>query len=275
MGGSIGYGMGTDSTARSTHGMIRGVRDLLGRAAIGIGLAATIVMAIGYAYVFNAIGTPPADDLAALDVPADGTAVPALLADRLPAYVASVEGEVVVLDARAPRAANAAAVLLAWCASEQAFVDPIGKRAFNARGEPLSGEGPGLTVFDTRTSEDDARVIVGPTTRTSAGAPITGREVECAAEKLTAHAPDADDIFDPSVALDQEPPGWIWLEGTLLAANGEVRLCDGLGGACADWAVASGIDPATVQETRGRFIGRVRDGAIAGIIIVPDLGGSS
>ena len=92
--------------------------------------------------------------------------------------------------------------------------------------------------------------------------------------ELIGHAIDPAEIFDPSVAVDEEPPGWIWLEGTLVAADDEARLCDGLEDGCDAWAVATGIDPATVTETRGQFIGRVRDGAIAGLIIVPDLGGS-
>ena len=255
--------------------MIAGVRDLIGRAAIGVALAATVVMAIGYAFVFSAIGTPPSGDLATLDVPADGTAVPALLAEGQPAYVAAIGGQAVVLDARAPRAANAAAVLVAWCEAEHAFVDVVGAQAFGASGEPLDGEGPGLTVFDTRPAADARRVIVEPTTRTPTGSPATSRDVDCATDTLDAHGPRANEIFDPSVAVDQEPPGWIWLEGTLTAVDGEARLCDGLEAECEAWAVASGIDPATLDRTPGRFIGRVRDGAIAGIIIVPDLGGPS
>jgi hypothetical protein len=91
-----------------------------------------------------------------------------------------------------------------------------------------------------------------------------------------AHAPDPDEIFDPSVALDEEPPGWIWIEGRLEAADGGVRLCDGLDGPCATSAVVAGIDPATLEPLTGIFHGRVRDGALRDLSIlppVPDAGG--
>ena len=255
--------------------MIADVRDLLGRAAIGIALAATVVMAVGYAYVFRAIGTPPAGDLATLEVPAEGTAMPVLLDEGLPAYVANAGGQAVVLDARAPHPANAAAVLLAWCEQERAFVDLIGGRTFDITGRPLAGSGQGLSVYRTRPSGEAGRVIVESSATIATGGPATSREVDCEPSDLATHGTDEDQVFDPSVAIDQEPPGWIWLEGTLTPADDEARLCDGLARGCEEWAVASGIDPANLEVTRGRFIGRVRDGAIAGIIIVPALGGSS
>ncbi len=256
--------------------MIPDVRDLLGRAAIAIALAATVVMTIGYAYVFRAIGTPPAADLATLEVPAAGTAMPILLDEGLPAYVANAGGQAVVLDARAPHPANAAAVLVAWCEREQAFVDLVGERAYDITGRPLSGSGQGLSVYRTRPSGEAGRVIVESSSAMAPGGdPATAREVECEPIDLATHRTDNDQVFDPSVAVDQEPPGWIWLEGTLIAVGTEARLCDGLDGGCDGWAVAGGIDPANLEVTRGRFIGRVRDGAIAGIIIVPALGGSS
>ena len=250
------------------------MRDLLGRAAIGIALAATVVMAVGYAYVFSAIGTPPAGDVGTFDVPADGTAVPVLLNDGQPAWVATLDGEAVVLDARAPRADGSPAVLLAWCEAEGAFLDLVEGRPFDMRGRPLAGSDGGLVVYRTRTAEDDARIIVESSSSEVTGGPATAREVECPARGIALHRADEGEIFDPSVALEQEPPGWIWLEGTLTAVNDEARLCDGLGGGCDSWAAAGGIDPANLRETRGRFIGRVRDGAIAGLIIVPDLGES-
>ena len=237
-------------------------------------VVACVVMAIGYAFVFNAIGTPPAGDLATLDVPSDGTAAVDLLDEGQPVFVTALDGSVTVIDARAPRAPNTASTLVAWCRSEAAFVDLATGRSFDAAGRPLDGDVPGLSVYRTRPSDEGARVVVEPTSMTASANGATERTVTCPVSELIGHAIDPAEIFDPSVAVDEEPPGWIWLEGTLVAADDEARLCDGLEDGCDAWAVASGIDPATVTETRGQFIGRVRDGAIAGLIIVPDLGGS-
>jgi hypothetical protein len=84
------------------------------------------------------------------------------------------------------------------------------------------------------------------------------------------HRPAAGEVFDPSVAVESEPPGVIWLEGTLRAIGNQALLCDGIGdatGDCADGAVARGIDPASIRPegTAGLFIGIVRDGGITGL----------
>ena len=71
---------------------------------------------------------------------------------------------------------------------------------------------------------------------------------ECWVDIAVMHVPDADEVFDPSVAADEEPPGWIWLEGRLVAAGGQALLCDGHGGDCATGAVVRGIDPATIAD---------------------------
>jgi hypothetical protein len=88
--------------------------------------------------------------------------------------------------------------------------------------------------------------------------------VACEARRLV-HRPEAGEIFDPSVAADEEPPGWVWLEGSLVAIRGQVLLCDA-GGDCGTGMVAHGIDPAKVGidglDFDGLFLGRVRDGAI-------------
>ena len=89
------------------------------------------------------------------------------------------------------------------------------------------------------------------------------------------HRPAGGEVFDPSVAVEGEPPGWIWLEGALVAADeGDVRLCDRAGTDCASWAPVGGIDPASLasgREAEGLFIGLVRDDAIEGLMFVPNL----
>ena len=76
----------------------------------------------------------------------------------------------------------------------------------------------------------DRTDLIAVTTATSrvdhpaAPAPRTG--AGCS-EPWLIHEPVPDEIFDPSVALDQEPPGWIWLDGTLaLQGDGSILLCD-------------------------------------------------
>ena len=78
------------------------------------------------------------------------------------------------------------------------------------------------------------------------------------------------------MAVREEAPGWIWLDGSLQAnPDGELRLCDRHAAACATGAEVVGIDPATLgsgaQGPEGLFVGRVRDDAIEGLMFVPDL----
>jgi hypothetical protein len=72
------------------------------------------------------------------------------------------------------------------------------------------------------------------------------------------------------MAVESEPPGVIWLEGTLRAIGNQALLCDRVdesSGDCASGAVARGIDPASIpaEGTTGLFIGVVRDGGITGL----------
>jgi hypothetical protein len=81
------------------------------------------------------------------------------------------------------------------------------------------------------------------------------------------HEPEAGEVFDPSVAADQEPPGWIWVEGRLEPIGGQALLCDDLDADdCESGAVVRGIDPdglaGVSYHLSGLFLGRVRDGAI-------------
>ena len=101
-------------------------------------------------------------------------------------------------------------------------------------------------------------------------------ETTCSGAAWLVHEPTPGEVFDPSVAVTEEAPGWIWLEGSLAVTDeGGVRLCDRGEADCATGAEVVGIDPAGVgsagQGSAGFFIGRVRDDAIEGLMFVPDL----
>jgi hypothetical protein len=254
------------------------VQDLGGRVVIGLGVIVAAVVALGYVFVYLGIATPPGGDLGTLAVPPAGDVLAARLDDGRPVYVSNIGDEVHVVDARAPHSGGEVAPLLAWCVAGGTFLDLAGGRSYGADGARLvEGGGTGLTLYRTRPDEDATRVIVEAEAG-SAGA--AGGDADTAAPGCPAnsawviHTPEEFEIFDPSVAADEEPPGWIWLEGTLGVTDGEARLCDGLGVGCATWAPVTGIDPATDPSVEGRFIGRVRDGAVEDLVVVPDLGGS-
>jgi hypothetical protein len=249
------------------------MRDLGRRLLIGLAAVAVVVMVVGYAFIFRGIATPVRGDLGTLDLPPDGEAVAAVLDDGRPVWVVADPQGDWVLEARAPRSAGEPGALVAWCARERIFVDAPTGAVFAPDGTMLDGPlTSGLVAFATRPADAGARVVIGSE---SAARPVAGPSAEqpvpCEAGSWTAHEPAADEVFDPSVAADQEPPGWIWLEGTLRAVDGGARLCDGSDPACGGSAVAEGIDPATIPSDgiEGRFIGLVRDGAIEGLAIVP------
>jgi hypothetical protein len=132
-----------------------------------------------------------------------------------------------------------------------------------------------MVAHDVRPSpEDPSRIIVGSDAAAQGRGPETGGPPDpaCPANAWVMHEARAGETFDPSVAVEQEPPGWIWLEGTARVVDGEVRICDGRTGGCEASADTVGIDPASLRggTTSGQFIGRVRDGAIENLILVPD-----
>jgi hypothetical protein len=251
--------------------------DLGRRLLIGLGVITVGIMAIGYAYIFGGIATPVSDARAVLDLPPSGTASATLLDDGRPVFVVNdPEAGVWVIDAQRPQPPGTLGVLVAWCPETRLFVDLGDGATYAPDGRLLGGPADqGLVAFATRPAPDEpARVIVGPGTelrgRVDAGAePPTG----CTSGSVV-HEPHGDETFDPSVAADQEPPGWIWLEGTVRVIDEAVRLCDGRGRACEGFAPTVGIDPASLDDDAagvgGRFIGRVRDDAIEGLILVPD-----
>ena len=109
---------------------------------------------------------------------------------------------------------------------------------------------PPLIAYASRADPDDpSRVIVGSnTTVQGAGPEIDGPlRRRPAAVRRVVHEPAPTEVFDPSVAVREEAPGWIWLDGSLQATrDGELRLCDRGAAACATGAEVVGIDPATL-----------------------------
>jgi len=255
------------------------MRDLGRRLLIGLAVVAAAVMAIGYAFIAGRIATPIESDLGTFDVPAEADARAVLLADGRPAFIVASAGEVIVLDARGRHAAGFPGRLVAWCdTSIPYFTDPLDDATYAADGTRLAGPtGPGLVRYPV-SNADDGMIRVAADGTAAGQLHDFAMPVECDGSQVV-HAPTPGEIFDPSVAADEEPPGWVWLEGRLRSEAGEPVLCDGLDGGCATFAPVGGIDPALVpheeQALIGSFIGRVRDGVIVDLNFVPDPGGSS
>ncbi|MBW3613137.1 MAG: hypothetical protein KY392_04675 [Chloroflexi bacterium] len=256
------------------------MRDLGQRLLIGLGAGAAVLMAIGYAFIAGNLAAPLGGDLGTFEIPGPAPATAAvLLDDGRPAFVVATRSDVAVVDARAPVAAGVPGRLVTWCDLDPAgiFVDPLDGTTWEWDGALRSGQGTdGLVRYRVRSSSEDATIVVGSEGH-SAGV-TSGERVapDCPADTWVSHRPSEGEVFDPSVAADEEPPGWVWLEGTLVADGDGVRLCDGLGGGCATWASVAGIDPAQVPvpAPAGHFLGRVRDGAIVDLQFVPAAGGS-
>ena len=258
----------------------RAVRDFGRRLLIALAVIAAGATAIGYAFIAGGIAAPARGERAVLEVPASGMATAAVLDDGRPVFVVNdPDRGVWVVDAQGRQRSGTPAVLVSWCPTTRIFADPAAGSGFAPNGELRWGPAEGgLVVFATRSAPDDpSRVIVGSdTTVQGRGAETDGPpETTCSDSSWLVHRPPAGEVFDPSVAVSEEPPGWIWLEGLLAATNdGGVQLCDAAPADCATGVPVGGIDPATVaggQGLEGLFIGRVRDGAIEGLMSVPDL----
>lgn len=242
-----------------------------------IGLAAVVVglMAVGYAFIFRGVATAPDSAPTELEVPALGRVVATALDDGTPVFAVNLPATLAVLDARAPAGAGAVPMLVAWCEEISMFEtgrtgegDVAGTLGFEPDGASLGPfQSPGLTRYAVSQSGD--RMIVLGTTTQARGR--IDRPPDCpAGSDRVLHRPEEGEVFDPSVAAESEPPGVIWLEGTLRAVGNQALLCDELGdasGDCASGAVARGIDPASIPAagTSGLFIGVVRDGGITGL----------
>ncbi len=250
---------------RRSHGIIGFVNTLAGRVAIGLGVIVAALVGIGYAFVYAGIAAPLEADLGTLAAPDEGVRA-AYLADGRPVFVVRAADGIHVVDARAPVDSGAPGHLVVFC--DPLFSDLSGGSTFAADGGLDGGVAhESLTVYPLTVTSGGREVTVG-----SGGAPAPSRlgeqtgSNECWVDIAVMHVPDAGEVFDPSVAADEEPPGWIWLEGRLVAAGGQALLCDGHDGDCATGAVVRGIDPATIADNPlgydGYFLGRVHDGAI-------------
>ncbi len=255
------------------------MRDLGRRLLIGLAVVAAAVMAIGYAFIAGRIAAPIESDLGTFDVPDVDGARAVLLADGRPAFIVATDGDVIVVDARGRHAAGAPGRLVAWCArTTPYFVDPLDDATYAADGKRRAGStGPGLVRYPV-SDADDGRIRVAADGTAAGQLNDVALPIECDGRQVV-HAPTPGEVFDPSVAAEEEPPGWIWLEGRLVAEGGEAILCDGLDRRVPTFAAVGGIDPASVPEggdaLAGSFIGRVRDGVIVDLNFVPDPGGPS
>jgi len=257
------------------------VRDLGRRLLIGLAVVAAIATAVGYSFIAGGIAAPVRGDRAILDVPASGTAQATILDDGQPVFVVNdPDRGVWVIDAQGRQPSGALPVLVTWCPTARIFGDPASGTAYAPDGELRWGNAEGgLVVYATRADPDDAsRVIVGSNTTVQGSGPETDGppETTCSGSSWVVHEPAPGEVFDPSVAVREEAPGWIWLDGSLQAnPDGELRLCDRHAAGCATGAEVVGIDPATLgsgaQGPEGLFVGRVRDDAIEGLMFVPDL----
>lgn len=240
---------------------------------VGLGVALAAVVAVGYASVYLGIAQPPGGVVSILTVPPAGTVAAATLDDGMPVFVTRVEGEPVVLDARAPHVDGEPDRLVAWCVEVGFFLDPIHGGSFAASGEVLGASADaGMRRLEVMPRDGGARVAITTGSSVAGGAPADTVALDCVpGSEWVVHVPSGDVVFDPSVAADQEPEGWVWVEGRLEAVADAVRLCDGMSGPCATYAEVNGIDPAAVAATRGLFLARVQDDALRDLVIVPDI----
>jgi hypothetical protein len=254
------------------------MRDLGRRLLIGLAVMAAAVMAIGYAMIAGRIAAPLESDLGTFSTPATDGAQAVLLADGRPAFIVANEGDVTVVDARGRHAPNAPGRLVGWC-DTGVFLDLVDRTAYDATGRLVGGPAAdGLVIHPVRSVDDGSRFVVGGDgsgAGRAAGEPVAP---DCPSNGWVVHRPDPDEVFDPSVAAAEEPPGWAWLEGRLGTDGDEPVLCDGLEGDCATFAPVGGIDPALIprdeQALIGSFIGRVQDGVIVELNFVPEPGGT-
>jgi hypothetical protein len=252
------------------------MRDWLRFGLIGIAVLAVVVMAIGYAFIFRGVASRPLGTLGTFAVPPMGRVVAMTLDDGTPVFFLNLPGELAVLDARSPVAPGSVPVLVAWCddigAFETGFLgegDLVNTLGFEPDGSSFGlFESPGLARYAVRQESRSRVVVVDSTSR--AGGRIDGPPDCPEGAARVMHEPRDGEVFDASVAVEGEPPGVIWLEGTLRAIGDQAVLCDATRAGsddCAEGAPAAGIDPATIgpDGIAGLFVGVVRDGAISGL----------
>lgn len=249
------------------------MRDLTGRLFLVIAASVAILVGIGYGLMASGIASPVRGNLGTVLVPPETGAIATFLGDGRPALVVRIDDAVHVVDARAPAVAGAPLALVAWCAEEGTLVDTLNGGRFAPDGSLVGGAPRGLVVHPTSATDDGQYVLVGSEGTPASGTAAGSVAAECAGE-IVGHEPEPGEAFDPSVAADEEPPGWIWLEGRLEAVGALVLLCDDPDGTdCATGAAVHGIDPARLaarsEHMSGFFIGRVGDGVIDELYSVP------
>ena len=228
---------------------------------------------MGYAFIFGGVAAPTGG-LGTLEIPPNGQAVATRLDDGRPVFVTAAGGSAWVLDAREPREPGEVDALLAWCPTDGAFIGTRPTSIFAADGSSLRDSG-GMTAYATAPADGAAsRVVVGAETSVRPVAALPRQlSYRCGPGDWVSHGAEPDEIFDPSVAADAEPPGWIWLEGTLRPIGDKSVLCDGINRAdgCPMGVAANGIDPATLAAggVAGLFLGTVHDGTIEGLTFAP------
>jgi hypothetical protein len=248
-------------------------------APIALGVLLVAMAAVGYAQLAPGIANPRANLRATVRQPPAGETLAAFLDDGRPVFVAHDEsGALAVLDAQSSHVPSGVGQLLAWCSVDRHFEDRFGGSTFAPSGARIDGPAPsGLRAYGLQ-SLPERTDLIGVTSATFAvdrpGPPGPATGAGCSGPWLV-HEPDPDDIFDPSVAVDQEPSDWIWLDGRMAQVGDQVVLCDASAADCATFAALPGIAPAYLNAVpgpgQGRWIGRVRDGAIEGVIRVPTL----
>lgn len=259
----------------------RAMRTLRRWAPIGLGVVVVGLSAVGYGLLAPRIADSTRDQRGTLAIPPPGTARALFLDDGRPVYVvADDDGTPVVLDAQGGHVPSGAGHLVAWCPATQFFEDLFSGGAYTADGRRIDGPSPsGLLRYGVEAVPERPDLLAVTTTTQRLGdagdtADPSSVPHTCPDAWLV-HQPDPDEIFDPSVAAAQEPEDWVWLEGTLTDTGAAMlRLCDASAIDCASGA-ATGIDPAYLAagglEVPNLLIGRVRDGAIEGLIRVPEL----
>lgn len=246
------------------------MREVLRRLPLALAAVIAVIVGIGYGITALAVATPPGEDLGTVRVPDVGDAEPVLLADGRPVFVVRTADAVNVVDARQPRPAGTPGRLVTWC--DGGFVDRAGGISYTASGELVAGTArSGLIRYPLVATGDGSVTVVGE------GAPAEPSRRDaprpsCDPGAVRAHRPSAGELFDPSVAADEEPPGWIWLEGRLEAVAGLAVLCNDPGATdCAAGATVPGIDPATLssEPLTGLFYGRIDDGDLVELYYSP------
>jgi hypothetical protein len=249
------------------------MRDLRRWIPIGLAVVVVSVAAVGYGLIASDIATPIGDSLGTVSVPDEPGAVPVYLADGRPAFVVRTEDTVLVLDARPPLETGTPSGLVAWCPGDELFHDWVNGGSYGADGGLLGSGAAGLIAYPVVRSADARDVVVGRDGRPS-GTAYGDFAFDCDGTETVMHEPAPDEVFDPSVAADEEPPGWVWLDGRLEAIGGQALLCDDLDATdCATGAAVPGIDPAKLatlsEPMAGSFLGRIGDGVIDELHYVP------